>query len=60
MRDRHLKFHEARDNLQFPATGDKHLLAASFAKVRALKERMPDLVILPAHDQRASEKLRAG
>ncbi len=45
---------------QFPATGDKHLLAASFAKVRALKERMPDLVILPAHDQRASEKLRAG
>ena len=44
---------------QFLATGDKDLLAASFAKVRALKERMSDLVILPAHDQRSSQKLRA-
>jgi len=44
---------------QFPAVGDKNLLAASFANVRALKKRMPDLVILPAHDPRALEKLRA-
>lgn len=44
---------------QFPATGDKRLLAASFARVRALQEHMPDLVILPAHDQRAAQKLRA-
>ncbi|MGB0972149.1 MAG: N-acyl homoserine lactonase family protein [Mycobacterium sp.] len=43
---------------QFPAIGDKEVLAASFAKVRALKEHMPDLVILPAHDRRASDKLR--
>lgn len=43
---------------RFPATGDKELLRESFAKVRALKERMPDLVILPAHDHSAAEKLR--
>jgi len=43
---------------QVPATGDKELLRESFAKVRALKERMPDLVILPAHDFSAAEKLR--
>ncbi|MDH4064266.1 MAG: MBL fold metallo-hydrolase [Acidobacteriota bacterium] len=42
-----------------PAIGDKDLLLASFAKVRALKEHMPDLVILPAHDPTAAEKLRA-
>ena len=44
---------------QFPAIGNKDLLRASFAKVRALKERMPDLVILPPHDATAAEKLRA-
>jgi glyoxylase-like metal-dependent hydrolase (beta-lactamase superfamily II) len=44
---------------QFPAIGDKKVLRASFAKVRALKERMPDLVILPAHDPTAADKLRA-
>jgi N-acyl homoserine lactone hydrolase len=44
---------------QFPAIGDKDELRASFAKVRALKQRMPDLVILPAHDTRAAEKLAA-
>lgn len=43
---------------RFPATGDKEELGRSFAKVRALKERMPDLVILPAHDLAAPEKLR--
>ena len=44
---------------QFPAIGNKDELQASFAKVRALKERMPDLVILPAHDFAAADKLRA-
>ena len=46
-------------NDRFPATGNKEELRASFAKVRALKERLPDLVILPAHDPSAAEKLRA-
>ncbi len=40
-----------------PATGDTEVLLESFAKVRALRETMPDLVILPAHDLRAAEKL---
>lgn len=43
---------------RFPAIGDRDELRSSFAKVRALKTRRPDLVILPAHDPRAAEKLR--
>lgn len=43
---------------QLPGTGDKKELRASFAKVLALKERMPDLIILAAHDTRAAERLR--
>ena len=35
---------------QLPGTGDKKKLLASFAKVLALKKRMPDLVILASHD----------
>ena len=46
-------------NDQFPAVGDRDQLRVSFAKVRALKARMPDLVILPAHDFSAADKLRA-
>lgn len=42
---------------QTPATGNTELLLESFAKVRALKETMPDLVILPAHDINAATKL---
>jgi N-acyl homoserine lactone hydrolase len=42
---------------QTPATGDTKVLLESFAKVRALKETMPDLVILPAHDLQAADKL---
>lgn len=42
-----------------PGTGDKAQLRCSFAKVRALKQRLPDLVILPAHDPAATEALRA-
>ncbi len=43
---------------QFPAIGNRAQLRQSFAKVRALKARLPDLVILPAHDSSAAEKLR--
>lgn len=43
---------------QVPATGNKKELRASFARVRALWERLPDLIILPAHDPGASDKLR--
>ena len=44
---------------QVPGTGNAEVLRQSFAKVRALKEQMPDLIILPAHDPLASEKLAA-
>jgi glyoxylase-like metal-dependent hydrolase (beta-lactamase superfamily II) len=44
---------------QFPVIGDHDQLRESFAKVRALKERLTDLVILPAHDYSAPEKLSA-
>lgn len=36
---------------QLPGRGNKKQLLASFAKVRALKESMPELVILAAHDR---------
>jgi len=38
---------------QFPGTGEHRVLADSWAKVRALKERMPELMIVPSHDQEA-------
>jgi N-acyl homoserine lactone hydrolase len=38
---------------QVPATGDKELLRESFAKVRSLKEQLPDLIVLPGHDTHA-------
>jgi len=44
---------------QIPGTGDKAQLLASFARVRALKKQLPDLVILPTHDPAATETLRA-
>jgi glyoxylase-like metal-dependent hydrolase (beta-lactamase superfamily II) len=44
---------------RFPGTGDKEQLRETSAKVRALKERMPELVILPAHDSGAADALRA-
>ncbi len=43
---------------QVPGTGDKTQLRSSFAKVRALKNQLPDLVILPAHDRGAADILR--
>ncbi len=33
-----------------PGTGDRETLLASFAKVRALKARLPDLAIVASHD----------
>ncbi len=43
---------------QVPGTGDKTQLRSSFAKVRALKQKLPDLVILPTHDPAATKILR--
>jgi len=40
---------------QLPGTGDKSQLLASYAKVRGLKQRLPELVILPSHDFAAQE-----
>jgi glyoxylase-like metal-dependent hydrolase (beta-lactamase superfamily II) len=43
---------------QVPGTGNAEQLRSSFAKVRGLKEKLPSLVILPAHDPGAKEVLR--
>ncbi len=43
---------------QTPGTGDAATLRASYAKVRALKEKIPDLVILASHDQGVADKVR--
>ena len=40
-----------------PGTGDAKVLRASFAKVRKLKEQLPDLVIVPSHDTEAANAL---
>ena len=47
-------------NDRVPGTGDKEQLLASYSKVRILKERLPDLVILPAHDFAAYESVSHG
>lgn len=44
---------------QVPGIGDAKTLRASFAKVRGLKEELPDLIVLPSHDPSATEALRA-
>jgi len=41
-----------------PGVGDAAGLRSSSALVLQLKERHPDLVVLPAHDPRAAERLR--
>lgn len=46
-------------NDQVSGIGDAEELRASFAKVRALKEALPDLVVLPSHDYAATESLAA-
>ncbi len=40
-----------------PGVGDKEALLASFAKVRALKERLPGLAIVASHDFTASQRV---
>lgn len=42
---------------QVAGTGDKAKLRASYARVRGLKDQLPDLVILPSHDFAAQELL---
>lgn len=42
---------------QIPGVGDRDQLATTTKKVIALAERMPDLVILPAHDPTAAQRL---
>jgi N-acyl homoserine lactone hydrolase len=43
---------------RIPGVGEKAGLRRASAMVRALKERYPDLAILPAHDPGAAERLR--
>jgi glyoxylase-like metal-dependent hydrolase (beta-lactamase superfamily II) len=42
---------------QVPGVGAHKLLVETTGKVLALKETMPDLVILPAHDPTAAQRL---
>jgi len=42
---------------QLPDTGDKAQLLASYAKVRVLKQRLPELILLPSHDFAVQEYL---
>jgi glyoxylase-like metal-dependent hydrolase (beta-lactamase superfamily II) len=42
---------------QLPGVGNRRRLAETTSKVLALKKRMPDLVILPAHDPTAARRL---
>jgi glyoxylase-like metal-dependent hydrolase (beta-lactamase superfamily II) len=41
-----------------PGVGSRRRLRESTAKINKLRERMPDLVILPAHDPGAADRLR--
>jgi N-acyl homoserine lactone hydrolase len=40
-----------------PGTGDAATLRASYVNVRRLKEKLPDLVIVPSHDFAAAEAI---
>ena len=42
-----------------PDTGEREVLLDSFAKVKALRDNNPGLIILPAHDLNAASKLAA-
>ncbi len=42
-----------------PGTGDAKLLRQSYAKVRQLKQMLPELVLVPSHDATASEALKS-
>ena len=45
---------------EVPGTGNKQQLRDSYEKVRALKARLPDLVIVPSHDPVAAGHLQDG
>ncbi len=40
-----------------PGTGDADQLRASYARIRRLNERLPDLVIVPSHDLNAAKDI---
>ena len=42
---------------RMPGTGDKRMLNESYRRVRGLKDRHPDLLIVPSHDWQAAEAL---
>lgn len=42
---------------QVPGIGDAKALRTSFAKVRGLKEALPDLIVLPSHDYSVTDAL---
>jgi N-acyl homoserine lactone hydrolase len=42
---------------QLPGVGHRHLLAESTRKVLALQQQQPGLVVLPAHDPTAAQRL---
>ncbi len=44
---------------QVPGIGDGPTLKSSFAKVRGLKEALPDLVVIPSHDPAAADNVAA-
>lgn len=48
---------ELLERRRVPGVGDRSQLAATTDKVLALKQRMPGLVILPAHDPTAAQRL---
>lgn len=50
---------ELLDRDQVAGTGDKAALLDSYARVRALRDRIPDLVIIASHDATAAKKLAA-
>jgi glyoxylase-like metal-dependent hydrolase (beta-lactamase superfamily II) len=45
------------DEGHVPGVGNRRRLRAAAALVRSMRERMPDLVILPAHDPGAADRL---
>jgi N-acyl homoserine lactone hydrolase len=48
---------ELLEQRQLPGVGGRRQLVETTEKVLALKQRMPDLVILPAHDPTAAQRL---
>ena len=48
---------ELLERRQLPGVGGRSQLATTTNQVLTLKERMPDLAILPAHDPTAAQRL---